>query len=91
MAEPTLYLFDGYNLLHATGHLAGKVGPHGLERARLALLSRAAPALNIFQMGFPVKIMLTLTLLSLTFPLLPPALNTLIEQATRAIVNLKGG
>ena len=28
------------------------------------------PALNIFQMGFPVKIMLTLTMLGLTFPLL---------------------
>ena len=57
----------------------------------LGLLSRAAPALNIFQLGFPVKIMLTLTLLGLTFPLLPPALNTLIEHATRAIVSLKGG
>src|SRR3954447_2367961 len=57
----------------------------------LALLSRAAPSLNVFQTSFPVKIMLTLTLLSLTFPLLPPAVNTLIEQATRAIVSLKGG
>jgi flagellar biosynthetic protein FliR len=57
----------------------------------LGLLSRAAPALNIFQLGFPVKIMLTLTLLGLTFPLLPPALDTLIEHATRAIVSLKGG
>jgi flagellar biosynthetic protein FliR len=57
----------------------------------LGLLSRAAPALNIFQLGFPVKIMLTLALLGLTFPLLPPALDTLIEQATRAIVSLKGG
>ena len=36
------YLIDGYNLLHATGHLAGKVGPHGLERARQALLDRLA-------------------------------------------------
>jgi predicted RNA-binding protein with PIN domain len=34
------YLIDGYNLLHAMGILCGKVGPHGLERARLALLSR---------------------------------------------------
>jgi hypothetical protein len=34
------YLVDGYNLLHATGHLGGKVGPHGLERARRALLGR---------------------------------------------------
>lgn len=34
------YLIDGYNLLHAMGLLAGKVGPHGLEKARLALLGR---------------------------------------------------
>jgi hypothetical protein len=34
------YLIDGYNLLHATGHLLGKVGPHGLEKARKALLGR---------------------------------------------------
>jgi flagellar biosynthetic protein FliR len=57
----------------------------------LALLSRAAPALNVFQTSFPVKIMLTISLLALTFPLLPSALDTLIEQATRAIVSLKGG
>jgi predicted RNA-binding protein with PIN domain len=34
------YLIDGYNLLHAMGLLCGKVGPHGLEKARLALLGR---------------------------------------------------
>jgi len=34
------YLIDGYNLLHAMGILCGKVGPHGLEKARLALLGR---------------------------------------------------
>lgn len=34
------YLVDGYNLLHAMGLLAGKAGPHGLEKARLALLGR---------------------------------------------------
>jgi flagellar biosynthetic protein FliR len=43
-----------------------------LADVALALLSRAAPALNIFAIGFPVKIGLTLALLSLTFPLLPP-------------------
>jgi len=36
------YLIDGYNLLHAMGLLCGKVGPHGLERARLSLLNRLA-------------------------------------------------
>lgn len=34
------YLIDGYNLLHAMGLLQGRLGPHGLEKARLALLSR---------------------------------------------------
>jgi flagellar biosynthesis protein FliR len=57
----------------------------------LGLLSRAAPALNIFQMGFPVKIMLTLALLGLSFPLLPAAMDTLLDQAAHAMNALKGG
>jgi predicted RNA-binding protein with PIN domain len=32
------YLIDGYNLLHAMGVLRGRVGPRGLEKARLRLL-----------------------------------------------------
>jgi flagellar biosynthetic protein FliR len=62
-----------------------------LADVALALLSRAAPALNIFAIGFPVKIMLTLTLLGLTFPLLPPALDALLEHAVRAMVALRSG
>jgi flagellar biosynthetic protein FliR len=62
-----------------------------LADVALALMSRAAPALNIFQMGFPVKIMLTLTMLGLTFPLLPPALDTLMQHAARAMISLKSG
>ena len=38
------YLIDGYNLLHALGLLSGKVGPHGLEKARVNLLGRLAGA-----------------------------------------------
>jgi hypothetical protein len=38
------YLIDGYNLLHAMGVLCGKVGPRGLERARLTLLNRLSAA-----------------------------------------------
>jgi predicted RNA-binding protein with PIN domain len=33
-----MYLIDGYNLLHALGVLHGRVGPGGLEKARLRLL-----------------------------------------------------
>jgi predicted RNA-binding protein with PIN domain len=32
------YLIDGYNLLHATGHLSGPTNALGLRRARLVLL-----------------------------------------------------
>jgi predicted RNA-binding protein with PIN domain len=32
------YIIDGYNLLHAMGVLCGRVGPGGLEKARLRLL-----------------------------------------------------
>jgi flagellar biosynthesis protein FliR len=62
-----------------------------LADVALALLSRAAPALNIFSFGFPVKILLTLALLGLTFPLLPPALDALLDQAARAMVSLRSG
>jgi flagellar biosynthesis protein FliR len=62
-----------------------------LADVALALLSKAAPALNIFSFGFPFKIMLTLFLLGLTFPLLPPALDSLMEHAARAMVSLKSG
>jgi len=62
-----------------------------LADVALALLSRAAPALNIFAIGFPVKIMLTLAMLGLTFPLLPPALDALLEHATRAMISLRSG
>ena len=62
-----------------------------LADVALALLSRASPALNIFQLGFPLKIMLTLAMLGLSFPLLPTALDTLMEHAVRAVVSLKSG
>jgi predicted RNA-binding protein with PIN domain len=32
------YLIDGYNLLHAMGVVQGRLGPDGLEKARLRLL-----------------------------------------------------
>jgi uncharacterized protein len=40
------YLIDGYNLLHAMGALGGRVGPHGLEKARARLLGMLHGALK---------------------------------------------
>jgi hypothetical protein len=34
------YVIDGYNLLYATGLAHARMGPHGLEKARRALLGR---------------------------------------------------
>jgi predicted RNA-binding protein with PIN domain len=42
-----LWLLDGYNVLHAIGLLSDRrVGPHGLEKARLTLLGRLAAVLG---------------------------------------------
>ncbi len=60
-----------------------------LSDVALALLSRASPMMNVFALGFPVKIMLTLAMLGLTFPLLPTALDSLLETATTAFLALK--
>jgi flagellar biosynthesis protein FliR len=62
-----------------------------LADVALALLSKAAPSLNIFAFGFPVKILLTLTLLGLTFPLLPPALDALMHTGLEAITSFRSG
>lgn len=62
-----------------------------LADVALALLSRAAPALNVFAIGFPLKIMLTLAMLGLTFPLLPGALDSLLEHGVRAMISLRSG
>jgi flagellar biosynthesis protein FliR len=57
----------------------------------LGLLSRAAPALNAFSLGFPAKIMLTLSLAGLGLLVLPQSVARLVEQAVRAVVGLSGG
>lgn len=62
-----------------------------LSDLALALLSRAAPALNVFTLGFPVKIGVTLMLLGLTFPLLPAAVHALVRDALRAMTALGVG
>jgi predicted RNA-binding protein with PIN domain len=48
------YLIDGYNLIHAMGALPARIGPGGLEKARLRLLGllhacfgSAAPAVTV--------------------------------------------
>ncbi|GAA1338075.1 flagellar biosynthetic protein FliR [Arthrobacter roseus] len=49
----------------------------------LGLLTRVAPALNAFALGFPLKIFVTLMLISVVFLALPRIVSTLTGQALR--------
>jgi flagellar biosynthetic protein FliR len=53
-----------------------------LTEVALGLLSKAAPQMNVFTLGFPVKILLTLLLGGLALPLLPNAVDGLVGAAT---------
>lgn len=54
-----------------------------LAEAALGVLARAAPQMNIFMLGLPVKILVTLTLAGLALPLLPDAVSGVTNQIVR--------
>jgi flagellar biosynthetic protein FliR len=56
-----------------------------LADAGLGLLTRVAPALNAFQMGYPLKIMITLGLGGLVFVAMPQIVSHLGDQAVQAL------
>jgi flagellar biosynthetic protein FliR len=57
----------------------------------LGLLSKIAPALNPFAIGFPAKILATLLLVGVTLPLLPGAVKSVVDLALEASTSLGGG
>jgi flagellar biosynthetic protein FliR len=62
-----------------------------LTDVAFGLLNRVAPALNAFQLGFPAKIFLVLTLAGTAIAVLPNALDGLIAKAVSAVVYISGG
>lgn len=62
-----------------------------LTDVAFGLLNRVAPALNAFQLGFPAKIFLVLTLSGTAIATLPAALDALVDNAVSAVVQLTGG
>jgi flagellar biosynthesis protein FliR len=54
----------------------------------LGLLSRAAPALNAFNLGFPAKIFLTLIIMASAIMLLPQAVGSLTDKAVHAVLTV---
>ena len=57
-----------------------------LTDVAFGLLNRVAPALNAFQLGFPAKILLVLTLSGTAIAILPRALDGLIDKAASVAV-----
>ncbi len=55
-----------------------------LAEIGLGLLSRAAPQMNVFALGFSLKILVALGLAGLALPVLPGAVDSLVEGAVRA-------
>lgn len=54
----------------------------------LGLLTRVAPALNAFAMGFPLKIMLTLTLSTVAIMTMPQIVSWLVNEAVTRMLGV---
>ncbi len=55
-----------------------------LAEVALGLLSRAAPQMNVFVLGFPIKILLTLGLVGMLLPRIPGVLQGILETSVRS-------
>lgn len=62
-----------------------------LAEVTLGLMTRAAPQLNILIIGFNVKILMLLSLLVVALPIIPRAVERLVEQILSAQSGLFGG
>lgn len=60
-----------------------------LADAGLGLLTRVAPALNAFALGFPLKILITLTLASTVFVAMPRIVESVTGQSVAALLGVK--
>jgi flagellar biosynthetic protein FliR len=56
----------------------------------LGLLTRVAPALNAFSLGFPLKIMLTVVLAAIVFVALPGVVDGLASTAVKTMLGVGG-
>jgi flagellar biosynthetic protein FliR len=62
-----------------------------LADVAFGLLNRVAPALNAFQLGFPAKIFLLLTMSGLALTALPQVVETVVDKAVSAVIQITGG
>lgn len=62
-----------------------------LAEITMGLLARAAPHLNIFLLGLPVKLLLTITLAGVALPLFPGAVSSLLRPMIDHGIKVVGG
>jgi len=100
MPQPELSLPDvartitgdiGVMLLGAIQVAAPLVAASLIADVALGLLTKAAPALNAFALGFPLKILLTLLMAGLVISQMPDVLHTMVERAEAGMLHLTGG
>ena len=79
-------------LVESAAQIAGPlIGVLFLADVGLALMTRVAPSMNVFSLGFPIKMLITLSLVGLTFPELSRVLGDLIDLSTQATLALGAG
>ena len=61
-----------------------------LAEVAMGLLARAAPHMNVFLLGLPIKILVTLFLAGIAIPLLPDAVSGLLDPIVRAGADVVG-
>lgn len=90
LASPAEMLVDGVvQMFLASVQIAGPlILVLFLADAGLGLITRVAPALNAFAMGFPIKILLTLVLVGFTFVALPGIVDALVSQAAQMMAGV---
>lgn len=60
-----------------------------LADAGLGLITRVAPALNAFALGFPLKILITLSLAATVYVAMPSIVSSLTGDAVKALMGVK--
>lgn len=56
-----------------------------LTEVAMGLLSRAAPAMNVFALAFPIRVAVALLLVGTSLPLLVPAISRLVGEIARGL------
>jgi flagellar biosynthetic protein FliR len=86
----TLMSEVGFFFLAAVEIAAPVLAAMFLAYVALGLLTRSAPQLNVMSLGFAINIALALVVVGISLPLLPGAVNTLVDRAVTDTLGLLG-